>query len=160
VSADPTTSDAVPLGHDVAEPPKTRSWKVVVWLFVTVLVLCLAGGGLAYWLVDKGAKAAVAGPRRAAAAFLGDLETGSYNDAYLALCDTTMKQYSRDRFVAQMRSDPRVTGYRIIDASVKSVSGVDVAVVTVDVTRGGATERHTIPLTDQDGTWLICGQPY
>lgn len=161
MSADPTASDAVPLGHDVVDPPKTRSWKVALWLFATVLVLCLAGGAGAYWLINVGANAAVAGPKRATAAFLGDLETGSYNDAYLALCDATMQQYTRDRFIAQMRSDAKVTGYRILDATVESVNGTDTAIVTVDVNRGaGTAERHSIPLTDQDGTWLICGQPF
>jgi hypothetical protein len=44
---------------------------------------------------------------------------------------------------------------------VQSVDGVDSAIVTVDVIRAaGATERHSIPLTSQDGSWLICGQPY
>ena len=164
MSADPTTPDAIPFDVDPApEPPKTRSWKVVLWLLATVLVLCLAGAGGAYWAITRGARALQDPPRRATMAFLNDLKVGSFNDAYLSLCDTTMKQFSRDAFVAQMRTDPKVASYTIREVSVRTVDNVDTAIVTVDVTRaGGAVERNSIPLTyaDSDGTWLICGQPY
>jgi hypothetical protein len=162
VSADQTTSDAIPF--DVTpgiDPPPTRSWKVVLWLLVAVMALCLIGGGGAYWVITRGAKAVQDGPRRATTAFLGDLQTGGYNDAYLSLCDLTTKQFTREQFVAQMQTDPKIASYDIREVSVRTVDNTDNAVVTVDIVRAGGTiDRHSIPLTYQDGTWLICGQPF
>jgi hypothetical protein len=162
VSADQTTSDAIPFDVEpTPEPPKTRSWKVVLWLLATVFVLCLAGSGGAYWAITRGAQALQDPPRRATAAFLNDLKVGRYNDAYLSLCDTAMKLFSRDAFVTQMQNDPKVASYVIREVSVRTVDNVDTAIVTVDITRAaGAVERHSIQLTSQEGTWLICGQPF
>lgn len=129
-------------------------WRRVAVLVGVAVVLCAAGGGLSLFVINNHQKALEQQPKAATQAFLNDLQTSSAAQAFTMLCSTTKQSFT----VADLKP---VQSYQIVDVTVNTVDNVPSAIVTADITRGGGSvERHSIPLSKENGRWLICGEPY
>lgn len=141
-------------------PPRRRPrLRHVLIILGVVLVVCCGGAVAAgYWLLHS---ANVAAPRAAADAFLDDLKGDDTAAAYGLLCNDERNRLTQAAFADQVHAQPRLTGYRIVSASVSVVNGTQTALVTADLTRAGApTERHTLRLVMDPPKWHVCGDPY
>lgn len=123
--------------------------------------LCLVGvAGLGLWNVQVVAGAT--GPvRETADGFFRELSAGEVDQAYRRLCAPTRSRWSEVGFAGWVRTPPVVTGYDILDVSVRTRGGRPAGEVTVRVTRdGGAAEQRRLPVVKEEGEWRVCGDPY
>ncbi|WP_420118608.1 hypothetical protein [Micromonospora sp.] len=143
--------------------PARRRRPVRTGLFLGGLAvgLCLVGvAGLGLWNVQVVAGAT--GPvRETADGFLRELSAGEVEQAYRRLCAPTRSRWSEVGFAGWVRTPPVVTGYEILDVSVRTKGGRPAGEVAVRVTRdGGADEQRRLPVVKEDGKWRVCGDPY
>ena len=145
--------------RDKAERKAERKWRLkhLIAALVVIGVICVAGWGYVVYTQNRDGKA----PTAAAESFLNAVETNSPAEAYLQLCAATKKQFSQSAFAAYIASQPKVLSHSATSVETNTVDGVKGAVVTEDIRNdSGADAKHSIVLTDEGGTWLVCGQPY
>ncbi|MEH0938067.1 Rv0361 family membrane protein [Micromonospora psammae] len=125
------------------------------------MALCLVGvAGLGTWNVQvvTGASGPV---RDTADGFFREVAAGDVDQAYQRLCAQARSRWSEVGFAGWVRTPPLVSGYEIVDVSVRTKAGRPVGEVTVRVTRdGGAAEERRLPVVKEDGEWRVCGDPY
>ncbi|MDH6463069.1 hypothetical protein ABT214_06150 [Micromonospora purpureochromogenes] len=125
------------------------------------MALCLVGvAGLGAWNVQVVMQAG--GPvRETADGFFRELSAGEVDRAYDRLCDQARGRWSEVGFAGWVKTPPVVSGYEILDVSVRTKAGRPIGEVTVRVTRdGGAAEERRLPVVKEDGEWRVCGDPF
>lgn len=125
------------------------------------MLLCLVGvAGLGAWNMQVVTQAG--GPvRETADGFFQELSAGDVERAYQRLCAQARSRWSEVGFAGWARTPPAVTGYEILDVSVRTKAGRPIGEVTVRVTReGGTAEERRLPVVKEDGEWRVCGDPY
>ncbi|MEV0808847.1 hypothetical protein [Micromonospora sp. NPDC050200] len=125
------------------------------------MILCLVGvAGLGAWNVQVVTQAG--GPvRETADGFLRELSAGDVSRAYDRLCAQARGKWSEVGFAGWMKTPPVVTGYEIVDVSVRTKAGRPTGEVAVRLTRdGGASEERRLPVVKERGKWRICGDPF
>ncbi|MFI9638498.1 hypothetical protein ACIG87_00315 [Micromonospora sp. NPDC051925] len=143
--------------------PARRHRPVRTGLFLGGLAtgLCLVGvAGLGLWNVQVvvGAHDPV---RQTADGFFRELSDGEVEQAYQRLCAQARGRWSEVGFAGWVRTPPVVTGYEILDVTVRTRGGRPAGEVLVRVTRdGGAAEQRRLPVVKEDGKWRVCGDPY
>jgi hypothetical protein len=160
--APPYSAPPYPPSSYPASPPKKRNnLRLVLIIVGAVLVVCCGGAiGGGIWLF-KNVQGAVAPAREAADGFIRDLEAGNYGGAYGRLCQQTKDRFSQAEFEQGVRGQPALTGHRIMGVSVNNVNGRQSGLVTAELTyTSGFVDRHTFPLSLENGSWKVCGQPY
>ncbi|MFJ6197960.1 hypothetical protein [Micromonospora sp. NPDC092111] len=123
--------------------------------------LCLVGvAGLGLWNVQVVTQSS--GPvRETADGFFRELSAGEVEQAYQRLCAQARGRWSEVGFAGWVRTPPVVTGYDIVDVSVRTKAGRPAGEVVVRVTRdGGASEERTLPVVRENGKWRVCGDPF
>jgi hypothetical protein len=133
---------------------------VLIVVGIVVAVCCVAGIAGGIYLFTSINRAT--GPARDAAdAFVRELEVGDTQDAYNMLCRSTKERFSPDAFASGVRSQPRITGHRILNTTVNTVNGRSSAQVTLELSyESGFTERHSFLVVPEDDAWKVCGNPY
>ena len=125
------------------------------------MILCLVGvAGLGAWnlQVIVGASGPV---RETADGFFREVSAGEVDRAYERICAPARGRWSEVGFAGWVRTPPVVSGYEIVDVSVRTKGGKPVGEVVVRVTRdGGASERRTLPVVREKGEWRVCGDPF
>ncbi|TDC47533.1 hypothetical protein E1258_28505, partial [Micromonospora sp. KC207] len=123
--------------------------------------LCLVGvAGLGAWNVQMLAGAGDEA-RRSADGFLREVAAGDVQRAYERLCAQSRTRWSAVGFAGWVRTPPVVTGYEIVDVSVRTSHGRPTGAVRARLTRdGGAGEERTVAMVEEDGQWRICGDPF
>lgn len=153
-------------GYGMPPPPPPKksnrtAWTIVLIVVGSLLVLCCLGGGIGGYFIYQAVKNTTNAATDATRAFIGDLESGDATDAYDHLCSSTKASFPEPVFASIVRSEPQITGYKIVNRSVGNTNGRQTASITVDLTRAsGAVDRHRFPLKRESGNWLVCGQPY
>jgi Domain of unknown function (DUF4878) len=128
---------------------------------VYVAIVCVVGAIIAIYFALKSPSVPTGPARSAAQNFFNDLKASSYHDAYGSLCSITKQSFTQDQFVSGQQSLPAVDGYTITKVTTQRVNGSPAATVTVDFTRhGGTIEHHNVPMVQESGRWLVCGEPY
>ncbi|MEU5940992.1 hypothetical protein ABZ807_17775 [Micromonospora sp. NPDC047548] len=125
------------------------------------MILCLVGvAGLGAWNVQVVTQAG--GPvRETADGFLRELSAGDVERAYGRLCAQARKKWSEVGFASWVKTPPVVTGYEIVDVSVRTKAGRPTGEVAVRLTRdGGASEERRLTVVKDSGKWRVCGDPF
>jgi predicted negative regulator of RcsB-dependent stress response len=136
-----------------------RRWRLRHLIGVVVLGVVLCGGGFGYEVYRQNQEGKA--PTEAAEAFLNSIESNSPSDAYLQLCAATKKQYTPAQFTAYVKAQPEIDSHSAIAVQLSTVNGVRSAIVTESIKNSsGSTDSHGIVLSNEGGTWLVCGQPY
>jgi hypothetical protein len=126
-----------------------------------VAVLCCGGAIVGSVYLFKGVAAAIKPAEDTTSAFIADLETDNYSDAYGMLCADTQAAFTVDQFSQVAQAEPHITSHRITSANVSDVNGRSTATVVAQLTEGdGAVMSHTFALVNENGAWKVCGQPY
>jgi hypothetical protein len=137
-----------------------RRRKLIIFVVVLVIVCCggiAVGGGSLYTVVRNANQPAKDG----AAAFLDHLAAGQTDAAYQSLCAKTRGQFSSDQFAQVVNGRPRLSGYSITSTDVNFNNGNLSASVDARLTYAdGSSESHSLPMTQENGGWHVCGQPY
>jgi hypothetical protein len=136
-----------------------RKWRVrhLVTAVIALVVICGGAYAIVLFHTYQSSKPAVS----AANSFLNSLETNNVDDAYTQLCAATRKQYTEAAFAAYVKTQPGINGHTNTAVVLSSVNGIDSAIVTEDITNtGGSSQSRSIVLDKENGTWLVCGQPY
>jgi hypothetical protein len=120
----------------------------------TLVVAGLLAGG---FFALGGHRGPEQGARLAADVFLGRLAAGNIAGAYDQLCNETRGRVEREDFVAGIGGRPAVTSYQI-DAVVATGSH-DATVTAALVDPTGAATPYELRVTDDRGTWRVCGNP-
>lgn len=145
-----------------AQPPKRgHTLRNVLIIVGIVAVLCCGGaiGGGAF-LINK-ALGAVKPAEDATGAFITDLESDNYSDAYGMLCANTRTIFTADSFSQVVQAQPHISGHRITGAFVSNNNGHTSATVDAQLTRDtGPVASHTFVLVKENGAWKVCGAPY
>ncbi|MGY3518944.1 Rv0361 family membrane protein [Micromonospora sp. PTRAS2] len=125
------------------------------------LGLCLVGvAGLGAWNVQMLAGAGDQ-VRDSADGFLREVAAGDVERAYERLCAQSRSRWSAVGFAGWVRTPPVVTGYEIVDVSVRTKGGRPTGAVRARLIRdGGAGEDRTVPMVKEDGRWRVCGDPF
>ncbi|MEH0844597.1 hypothetical protein V6U81_19625 [Micromonospora sp. CPCC 205711] len=143
--------------------PARRSRPVRTGLLLggLAMILCLVGvAGLGAWNLQViiGASGPV---RETADGFFREVSAGEVDRAYERLCAPARGRWSEVGFAGWVRTPPVVSGYEIVDVSVRTKGGKPVGEVIVRVTRdGGASEQRTLPMVREKGEWRVCGDPF
>ncbi|MGC5022283.1 hypothetical protein [Micromonospora sp. DT47] len=125
------------------------------------MILCLVGvAGLGVWNVQVITQAS--GPvRETADGFFHEVSAGEVDRAYERLCAQARSRWSEVGFAGWVKTPPVVSGYEIVDVSVRTKAGRPTGEVVVRVTRdGGASEERTLPVVREKGEWRVCGDPF
>ncbi|GAA1858459.1 Rv0361 family membrane protein [Asanoa iriomotensis] len=97
------------------------------------------------------------GARLAADTFLTRLAAGNIGGAYDQLCNETRERVEREDFVAGIGGRPAVTSYKIDGVVATGSADATVSAALVDPT--GAITPYELRVTDDRGTWRVCGNP-
>ena len=97
------------------------------------------------------------GARLAADTFLTRLAAGNIAGAYDQLCNETRDRVEREDFVAGIGGRPAVTSYTIDAVVATGEHDATVSAALVDPT--GAKTPYELRVTDDRGTWRVCGNP-
>lgn len=128
---------------------------------IYVAIVCAVGAIIAIYFAVKSPSVPVGPARSAAQNFFNDLKTSNYHDAYGSLCSITKQSFTQDQFVSGQQNLPAVDGYTITKVTTQRVNGSPAATVVVDFNRhGGTIEHHNVPMVEENGHWLVCGEPY
>ncbi|MFF5175667.1 hypothetical protein ACFY3U_23990 [Micromonospora sp. NPDC000089] len=125
------------------------------------MIMCLVGvAGLGVYNAQVITQAS--GPvRETADGFFRELSAGEVDQAYERLCAQARSRWSQVGFAGWVRTPPVVSGYEIVDVSVRTKAGRPNGEVVVRVTRdGGASEQRTLPVVREKGGWRVCGDPF
>ncbi|MEV0715152.1 hypothetical protein [Asanoa sp. NPDC050611] len=97
------------------------------------------------------------GARLAADVFLTRLAAGNIGGAYDQLCNETRGRVEREDFVAGIGGRSAVSSYTI--GAVVPAGSHDATVSAELVDPTGATTPYELRVTDDRGTWRVCGNP-
>ncbi|GIF72709.1 Rv0361 family membrane protein [Asanoa siamensis] len=120
-------------------------------------VLVAAGLLVGGFFVFRGQRAPEQGARLAADVFLTRLAAGNIAGAYDQLCNETRDRVEREDFVAGIGGRPAVTSYKI--DGVVATGEADATVTAALVDPAGAVTPYELRVTDDRGTWRVCGNP-
>jgi hypothetical protein len=127
--------------------------RVLIMVAALVAAVLLVGG----FFVFRGQRAPEQGARLAADVFLARLAEGNIAGAYDQLCNETRGRVERADFVAGIGGRPAVRSYRIDDVTATGAHDATVTAALVDP--AGATTPYELRVTDDRGTWRVCGNP-
>jgi Domain of unknown function (DUF4878) len=150
--------------HYPMQPPparKSNTTKIVLIVVGAVLTLCCAGAAVGGYAIYRTATTTLGPVHDTAETFLKDLESGSYDNAYNALCASTREAFSRERFGEIVTNRPRPSRHEITNTFVSSGNGPTRGHVTAQLRYAdGSSDTHTFQLVREESGWKICGQPY
>lgn len=127
---------------------------------ITLLVCCVGVTGFGAWNFQA-IRQATDPARKAADGFLRALTGGDVTGAYDRLCGETRDRWGPEDFTRWVSTPPTVSGYLILDVSVRSVKGQLRATAATRLTRTtGAVDEHPMPVVREGKHWRICGDPY
>ncbi|MDG4826812.1 hypothetical protein O7635_33600 [Asanoa sp. WMMD1127] len=126
-------------------------------LGVLTAVLVVVGLVVGGFFLFRGHRSPEQGARLAADSFLTRLAAGNIAGAYDQLCNETRGRVERDDFVAGIGGRPAVSSYRIDDVVATGPQDATVSAALVDP--GGASTAYEMRVTDDRGTWRVCGNP-
>jgi hypothetical protein len=124
---------------------------------ILTAVLLVAGLVVGGFFLFRGHRAPEQGARLAADAFLTRLAAGNIAGAYDQLCNETRERVEREDFVAGIGGRPAVSSYRIDDVVASGPHDATVSAALVDPV--GASTPYEMRVTDDRGTWRVCGNP-
>jgi hypothetical protein len=142
-----------------AEPKATfaRFRRTAMW----VGAICIVGAIIAIYFGVRSPSIPVGPPRTAAQNFFNNLKTKNFHDAYGSICAITKQSFTEDQFVSGQQGLKTLDTYTITKVTTQRVNGSPAATAVVDLNRaGGAIEHHSVPMVEDSGRWLICGEPY
>jgi hypothetical protein len=140
-------------------PRSRRKWLIV--LLVVALLCCGGSLGGGYLIVkkvlDMGAPA-----RDATTEFLTAVRDGDEVTAYDQLCDRVRRSYTRDEFRRAVQNQlGDVTDFRLTGFTVETTNGTTTGTVTAQLTEAdGSTHSVEFQLSEEHGTWRVCGDPF
>ncbi|MEV4535132.1 hypothetical protein AB0J82_15010 [Asanoa sp. NPDC049518] len=120
-------------------------------------VLLVAGLVVGGFFLFRGHRAPEQGARLAADSFLTRLAAGNIGGAYDQLCNETRERVEREDFVAGIGGRPAVSSYRIDSVAETGPSDATVSAELLDPV--GASTAYELRVTDDRGTWRVCGNP-
>ncbi|SNT62567.1 hypothetical protein SAMN05421812_114118 [Asanoa hainanensis] len=124
---------------------------------ILTAVLLVAGLVVGGFFLFRGHRDPEQGARLAADSFLTRLAAGNIGGAYDQLCNETRERVERDDFVAGIGGRPAVSSYRIDGVAATGPSDATVTAELLDPV--GASTPYELRVTDDRGTWRVCGNP-
>jgi len=110
----PPTSGPPASGFPVAARPARSSRRWIVWLAVSMfLICCVGGGGSLGGLAWLGHSTDRDDSVKALDRYLNQVQRGRYPAAYERLCAESRDGVSEEQFVRESTSAPKLTGYKI-----------------------------------------------
>jgi len=138
-----------------------RNTRRLVLIIVVVLAACCAGGGVASWALLKWYGTQAGPAQKVTEDFFTDLEKDDTAAAYKLLCADVRGHLPEDSFAGFVHAEKRIRGHKVVGTSVSTVNGAATALITADLSReGGVSDRRTVRLVKDGGSWRVCGSPY